>query len=177
MPLAQPRLDPLSESEQNDEQRALMAKAGAAPQLNIFRTLVRHPDLYRASMRFGAYVLGASTLEGRSRELLILRTAHLCRCTYEVYQHRRIGPLVGLAVEELDRIVIGPSAPEWSQSDRVLLQAADELHASQSMSEATHAALAKDWNEKQLMDIVFTVGHYTVISMFLNTFRVQIEKS
>jgi 4-carboxymuconolactone decarboxylase len=176
MTLAQPRLEPLSESEQSEEQRALMAKAGAPPQLNIFRTLVRHPELYRASMRFGAYVLGSSTLDGRSRELLILRTAHLCGCSYEVHQHTLMRELVGLSAEELERIATGPVAAEWSQRDRTLLQAAGELHASQSIAEATYAALANDWNEQQLMDLIFTVGHYTSVSMFLNTFGVQIEQ-
>jgi 4-carboxymuconolactone decarboxylase len=177
MRLAQPRIAPLTDTETNDEQRELLGKGGPARQLNIFRTLVRYPDLYRAFMKFGGHILGASSLDARSRELLILRAGHLSKCAYEVHQHNRIGKLAGLNDAELERIAVGPSAPEWTPRDRRLLQAADELHAHQFISDATYAALAKDWNEKQLMDLVFTVGQYTMVSMFLSTFGVQIERA
>ena len=177
MRLEEPRLQPLADAEQNEEQRELLAKGGPARQLNIFRTLVRYPELYRAFMRFGGHILGASSLDPRSRELLILRAGHLSQCAYEVHQHNRIGKMAGLSDAELERIAVGPSAPEWSPRERTLLQAADELHAHQFISDATYAALANDWNEKQLMDLVFTVGQYTMVSMFLSTFGVQIERA
>lgn len=177
MRLAQPRIAPLTDADMNDEQRELLAKGGPARQLNIFRTLARYTDLYRAFMKFGGHILGASSLDARSREILILRAGHLSKCAYEVHQHNRIGKLAGLNDAELERIAVGPSAPEWTARERTLLQAADELHAHQFISDATYAALAKDWNERQLMDLVFTVGQYTMVSMFLSTFGVQIERA
>jgi 4-carboxymuconolactone decarboxylase len=175
--IAQPRIAPLTETECNEEQRELIAKGGPMRQLNIFRTLVRHTALYRAFMKFGGHILGANTLDPRSRELLILRAGHLSKCAYEVHQHNRIGKSVGLGDAELERIAVGPSAPEWSARERTLLQAADELHGHQKISDATWAVLVKDWNEQQLMDLVFTVGQYTMVSMFLSTFGVQIERA
>ena len=40
---------------------------------------------------------------------------------------------------------------------------------------ATWRALAAVWNEQQLMDLVFAVGQYTLVSMALNSFGVQLE--
>lgn len=175
--LDQPRIAPLADAEQNEEQRELLSKGGPARQLNIFRTLVRYPELYRAFMRFGGHILGSSSIDARSREILILRAGHLSKCPYEVHQHNRIGKLAGLNDAEIERIAVGPSAPEWTAKERTLLQAADELHAHQFISDATYAALKHDWNDKQLMDVVFTVGQYTMVSMFLSTFGVQIERA
>jgi len=175
--MTQPRIAPLTEAEYSDEQRELLAKGGPMRQLNIFRTLVRHTELYRAFMRFGGHILGANTLDARSRELLILRAGHLSKCAYEVYQHNVIGKRAGLTDAELERIAVGPSAPEWNARDRMLLKATDELHAHQKISDGTWSALVPDWNEKQLMDLVFTVGQYTMVSMFLSTFGVQIERA
>jgi alkylhydroperoxidase family enzyme len=171
------RIAPLTEAELNEEQRELLSKGGRTRDLNIFRTLVRYPELYRAFMRFGGHILGGSTLDPRSREILILRAGHLSKCAYEVHQHNRIGKHAGLNAEELERIAVGPSAPEWTERERTLLQAADELHGQQRIADATWAALSKDWNDKQLMDLVFTVGQYTMVSMFLSTFGVQIEEA
>jgi alkylhydroperoxidase family enzyme len=53
------------------------------------------------------------------------------------------------------------------------VRAADELHASQMISDPTYAELTLHYNEQQLLDIVFAVGQYTLVSMALNTFRVE----
>jgi len=78
------------------EVRKLMA---ATPEnrrdLNIFKTLARHPDLMRRWMVFANHILGKSTLPVRERELLILRIGHLCRSGYEWGQHVRIAREAG----------------------------------------------------------------------------------
>ena len=52
---------------------------------------------------------------------------------------------------------------------------ADQLHRDQFITSATWTALAKTYNERQLMDAIFTVGQYTMVSMFLNSASVQLE--
>jgi hypothetical protein len=43
------------------------------------------------------------------------------------------------------------------------------------VSDATWKALGEHFDDKQRMDAVFTVGQYTQVSMFLNTFGVQLD--
>jgi hypothetical protein len=76
---------------------------------------------------------------------------------------------------EIERIADGPDAEVWDAGDRLLLAATDELISDKFIDQPTWDALAQRWNEKQLMDIVFAVGQYTLVSMALNTFGVQIE--
>jgi alkylhydroperoxidase family enzyme len=45
---------------------------------NIFSTLARHRDLFRAWLPFGGALLGGGVLPARERELLILRTGWNC---------------------------------------------------------------------------------------------------
>jgi alkylhydroperoxidase family enzyme len=172
-----PRIPPLADAEFDDAQRELIAKRGNAPILNIFRTLVRHPVLYKAFTKFGSHILGTNTIDPRKREILILRVGHLCKCPYELHQHTAIGKRVGLTDLELERIAEGPTAPGWTPLESAMLQATDELHKDQRVSDATWNALKQELNEKQLMDLVFTVGQYTMVSMALSTFGVQIEAS
>jgi alkylhydroperoxidase family enzyme len=56
------------------------------------------------------------------------------------------------------------------------LRAADELHTDAFISDATWAALSERYTTEQLMDVVFTVGQYNLVSMALNTFGVQLDK-
>jgi alkylhydroperoxidase family enzyme len=122
------------------------------------------------------YIFAESTLPPREREILILRIGWLCRSEYEFGQHTLFGKSAGLTDEEIRRIPAGPKAPGWDPFDATLLQAADELHADAFVTDATWNALAKRYNKQQLMDVVATVGQYNLISMFLNSFGVQLDE-
>ena len=75
-----PRIPPLPPEEWGDDVKPILE---AVPQgierrlgdNNIFPTFARHPDLFRAWLPFGGFLLTAGRLSGRDRELLILRTA------------------------------------------------------------------------------------------------------
>ena len=120
-------------------------------------------------------MLRKSTLEPRERELLILRIGWLCRAEYEWSAHSRIGRLAGLSEEEIERIARGPDAPGWDAFDAALLRAVDELHRDAFISDPTWAALAERYDTQQMMDVVFTVGQYNLVSMALNSFSVQLD--
>ncbi|HVU00407.1 MAG TPA: carboxymuconolactone decarboxylase family protein [Polyangiaceae bacterium] len=171
-----PRLPPLPESEWTDEVRdALGHRLGAGRALNIFTTLARHPALLKRWLVFGSHILGGSTLSPRAREMLILRTGYRCKSEYEWGQHAQIGKMCGLTDDELRRIIAGPNAPGWDPVEALLLRAADELHDDQVVSDGTWAGLREHLDEKQLLDLVFTVGQYTLVSMALNTLGVQLD--
>ena len=83
---------------------------------------------------------------------------------------------MGLTEEEIKRITEGPKAAGWDASDATLLRATDELYYDAFITDATWGALAKSYNQQQLMDLVATVGEYNLVSMLLNSFGVQLEE-
>ena len=172
MRLDKPRVVPLADDQLEPE---LRVRFGQGPILNIFRTLANHPALAKRWLVFGNHILAKSTLPAREREIVILRIGWLCRAGYEWGQHVGIGKAAGLTDEEIARIAKGPDAPGWSADDRALLRATDELHADAFVSDATWAELSKRWSTQQLMDLIFTVGQYNLVSMALNTLGVQPE--
>ena len=144
--------------------------------INITRTLANHPALAEAWLGFARYVLGDNTLPPRDRELAILRIGYLCGSEYEWGQHTRIAREVGVTDEEILRVIDGPDAADWSAADRALLRAVDELHHDSEVSDETWAELAARYDTRQLMDLVFTVGQYNLVSMALRTFRVPLDE-
>ena len=85
---AEPRLAPVPESTWTDAQRALVARFGPAGRAtNALRVYLHHPVLAENIMPFEQYISNESTLSPRHRELLILRTAWLCRSEYIWAQH------------------------------------------------------------------------------------------
>ncbi len=165
----EPRLQPLPSDQWDDETRELLSGRS----LNIFATLAHHPKLMKRWLVFGNHVLAKSTLPPRERELLILRTGWNCCAAYEWGQHVAIARGIGIADDEIARIAEGPDAAGWSESDALLLRAADELHQRQTLTDATYMALASHYDAQGLLDVVFTVGQYHLVSMALNTFGVE----
>lgn len=159
------------------EQAEVVAPMAARPVLNIFRTMLHHPEALRAFLGWGGYVLSKrNSLRPREREIVVLRTGFLCRSGYEWTQHRAIGARAGLTDAQLEAIKLGADAPGWSEADAALLRACDELHRDQFVSSPTWEALSRHFDRKQCMDVVFTVGQYTQVSMLLNTFGVQLDE-
>jgi 4-carboxymuconolactone decarboxylase len=142
---------------------------------NIFPTLAQHPELFRAWLRFGGYLLTSGRLPGRDRELLILRTAVLCRSSYEWGQHVRISLAGGIERETIDRVIDGPDADGWSAHEAALLRAADELHVDSRISDETWAALAETYDTEQLIETALVAGHYQMLAGALNSFGVELD--
>jgi 4-carboxymuconolactone decarboxylase len=137
---------------------------------NLLATLVRHPKLTRAFLRFNNHLLFSSTLPPRLRELAVLRVAHLSESEYEWRHHVRMGKEVGLTDEAIDGIQRGQASDEL---DLAVLRAVDELQDKSVISDATWAALSERLDERQLMDLVFTIGCYGALAMAINTFGVE----
>lgn len=174
MRLDEPRVAPLDDEAWSDEVREIMAPFVRQGRVfNIFRTLANHPDLMRRWLVFGNHILGKSTLAPRERELVILRIGYLCQSGYEWGQHVLIARQAGMTDAEIRSAKTGPDTPGLSELDRLLLRATDELHADAHVSDATWKGLAGLLSVQQLMDLVFTVGQYNLVSMALNSFGVQ----
>lgn len=161
----------------SEKQRALLEPMAArGPVLNVFKTIAQDGDAATAFMHWGRYILSSRNgVPVREKEIAIIRTGYLCKSGYEFTQHKRIGMEAGLTEAEVAAIKAGPTDPSWGELDRLILKATDELVIDKFVSTPTWVALGRHFSRKQLMDLVFTVGQYTQVSMFLNSFGVQLD--
>ena len=100
----------------------------------------------------------------------MLRVAHLSDCEYEWRHHVRMGQEAGLTDDVIDGIQRGEAADGL---DRAVLHAVDELEDKSNVSDATWASLSEHLDERQRMDLVFTIGCYGALAMAINTFGVE----
>jgi 4-carboxymuconolactone decarboxylase len=171
-----PRVPPLADGELSAEQEELLAALGENRRLHIFRTLVRHPRLYRRWSPFGGQLLQRGLLAERDRELVILRTAWRCACAYEWGQHVAIAGRAGLSADDIRRVARGPSAPGWSPDDAALLAAVDQLQDNHRISDETWKRLAQRLGDGELIELTMLAGHYALLAGALNSLGVQPEQ-
>lgn len=176
--LQEPRLAPLAELEWSQRQSELLSpyRRSDGTVLNVLTTIGRHPQLLENYIPFVLHVAQEQTLPARDREMLILRIGWLCQAEYEFGQHTLIGKEAGLTDGEILRITDGPGDPSWSDFDAALIRAADELHSDAMISDATWEALSERYNERQLIDVIFTVGQYNLVSWAINSLGVPLEE-
>jgi 4-carboxymuconolactone decarboxylase len=142
--------------------------------LNLFKVMMHHPELTRRWVVFAGHVLRKQTLPARERELLILRIGWLNQAEYEWAQHVEIAKRIGITEKDIERVKEGPKAA-WPAEDSALLQAVDDLYEHSVVSDATWAALAARYSTAQMMDLVFTIGQYNLVSWALNSFGVPLD--
>ncbi len=175
--LATPRVAPIEPAQWTQEQKALIA-----PQMrpdgtvfNLYKTMLNHPVLYAPRSRFGSYLQRDSLLDPVTRELAIMRTAWNMGTTYEWSHHIEYARSAGLTDAQIRSIATGPGAPSWSEKNRAVLKAADELRREAFVSDATWATLAKHYTMKERIEIVYTIGGYAMTALAINSLGVQLE--
>ena len=174
----EPRILPVSLADADPETAELLNRLSVvrgddATVLNVFGTLANHPILLRKWLVFATYALTKTTLEPRVRELVVLRVGWRCSSPYEWGQHIVVGRTVGLDNQDITRVAAGPDAEGWSDAERSAIQATDELHDRSTISDSTWAGLRKSFSEQQILDLVFLVGQYHLVSFALNACGVE----
>jgi alkylhydroperoxidase family enzyme len=182
------RIDPLPPRQWPKEMRAALAamtppeplhpapmSEGRPKALNTLGTLAHHPALAHAFFTFNGHVMRATTLTLRQREMIVLRTSALLECPYEWAQHVIQGHDAGLTDGDIARVTFGPEAPFWDPADAALLRAVDELVADAVISAGTWAELAKEFDTRQLLDLIFTVGAYQVLACMMKSFELELD--
>jgi len=149
---------------------AIAAPGRAAPA--TMAVLARQPELLSPFLGWAAALALNGVLPKRDHELLALRAAHNCGSMFEWTEHAEYARQVGFTDEEIAAIASPVGAP-WSDVADALLAAADELHASSTVSDETWARLTAHYDAPALVEIVFVVGQYTMLSMFANAAGIE----
>jgi alkylhydroperoxidase family enzyme len=175
MTLRIPPTSPEDRDERTEELMASMFRRPDGTEMNIFATLAHHPKLLKRWAAFGGTLLFGGRLPARDRELLILRAGWLCDAEYEWGQHVGIGLTAGLTEAEIERIHTEDAWDQWSDTDRALLAAVDELHANARITDETWKTLADAYDYQQLIEICMVIGQYHMVAFTLNSLGVEPE--
>ncbi|MEA2452319.1 MAG: 4-carboxymuconolactone decarboxylase [Actinomycetota bacterium] len=173
------RIPPTTGADRDERTEQLLAafRRPDGTDLNIFATLAHHPKLLKRWSAFGGTLLFGGVLPARDRELLILRTAWLCKAEYEWGQHVLIGRASGITEEEIERIPDEAISDKWGSLEHALLRAADELHERSVISDETWEVLAEGYDYQQLIEVCMVVGQYHMVAFTLNSLGVELEQT
>jgi alkylhydroperoxidase family enzyme len=174
-----PRIPPLRRADAAPEVEAmfrLMDELGNPPP-NMHLTFGRNPELYVSWLPFATHVIPASSLEHRHRQILILRCAYVWRSGYVWSQHVVMSKRFGVLVDdEISALAVDNQEGSWTPFEQALIGACDETRTHGEIADSVWAVLAEALSEVQLIDLVFTIGQYALISTALRSLRVELDE-
>jgi AhpD family alkylhydroperoxidase len=146
--------------------------------LNAFRMLSHAPPLTGPAIDLGMAVLGESTLSARLRELVILAVAAGTECEYEAVQHGPVALHFGVTPEQLAAIAERrASGAEFDAAESAAIGAAFELVSRHTLAEETLAAMRARFTDRQVVEVVTTVGYYVMLAGLMNGLGVDVDPS
>ncbi|MDO8288841.1 MAG: carboxymuconolactone decarboxylase family protein [Parvibaculum sp.] len=143
--------------------------------LLLFRTLARDPRLFRRFMAGGLLDKGNLTL--REREIVIDRTCARCGGEYEWGVHMALfATSVGFGPEEI-RATCAKEVDQscWSAREILILRLADQLHETSMIDDDLWSALASEFSDEQLLELIMLAGFYHMVSFVVNATRLPPE--
>ncbi|SMX41821.1 carboxymuconolactone decarboxylase family protein [Maliponia aquimaris] len=148
-------------------------RAGFAGALNVYRVMAHHPDLLRAWAPLREHIVNQTALGPELSEVTILRAGHRLGSSYEWDQHIDRARKRGLTDARIASIA-GP-CQDMAPRDAMIARAVDELMDSHRLSDASIAAITRDLGKPAVLDLIATVGFYSVLGYALNSFEVPLD--
>lgn len=180
-PLSPPRLPPLGPDQWDHDVRTLFTiyegpeAYEKGTKYNVLRTLAHHPRLATSFLKFNGRMLLQAKLSPRLREIAILRVAHLCNSPYEWAQHVATALPLGLNAGHIEAIRTGADDPVWSPLEAQVIRATDQLKAVGQIDDATWDALSAELSRQDLLELLFFIGTYTLLSWVFNAIGLEVE--
>jgi AhpD family alkylhydroperoxidase len=147
--------------------------------LNVYRALANAEKVFTGWMLAGRDALTSPVLPRRLRELVVLRTAHLMDCAYELGQHRDVARTAGVSGDEINAIT---SDSDWQTGhfdsiELAVLHLTTELLTTRgvaaSLFEQVHQALGSE----ATVEVLMVINRYAGLALVLNALDVDLDET
>jgi alkylhydroperoxidase family enzyme len=117
------------------------------------------------------------TVDGRTREIAIIRCAHVNASAYEINQHvPRIALAEGLTEKEWQAIAGWPEGPDrLSERDAAVVAYSDALARSPDVADDVFDRMAKHFTTEQVVELTLIISFYCMHARFIGALNIDLE--
>jgi alkylhydroperoxidase family enzyme len=171
-----PRLAPLPKDFQSPDVDTVFAaiRARGDDPSPLYRTLAHAPRMLAAWASLAWPLRHETSIDGRLRELIVLRIAQLTQTQYQWAYHVRPGLSSGLSKDQLSRL------GEWRDSDlfddheRAVLAYAEQV-ATMAVDDAAYNNLARLFSAKEIIELTLIAAFYSNVSQVLHALQIEVD--
>jgi AhpD family alkylhydroperoxidase len=162
--------------EMTDQARELTHERG---NLNVYRALANADKVFTGWMLAGRAILTSPVVPLRLRELVVLRTACLMDCPYELGQHKDVARTAGLSSDEINAIL---SESHWQEGyfngvELAVLHLTTELLTTRQVSAEVFDHVHQVLGSEATVEVLMVINRYSGLALMLNALEVDLDES
>ena len=146
--------------------------------LNIFKVFGHHPEYGTVFTDLVMAILKDGELDWLTKELLILKAVQRNDCQYCVIQHERLSVMLGMdeaKIADLDGDKYKAST-HFTEGEKALLDLTVQIGIDANrVPKELWGRLHAHWTEPQIVEAVFVITTYIMVSKFGDTLGVALE--
>jgi alkylhydroperoxidase family enzyme len=144
--------------------------------LNIYRMLLNAPPLAESWFNHSNTVRWKTSLDGRLREIVIIRMGHLTNAQYVLRQHVPALALAeGLSLAECDALADWRPSTLFSERERAVLAYADTMTRDIAVPDAVFAEVKRHFNTREIVELTVLIGTYNMNARVLQALELDLE--
>ena len=124
--------------------------------------------------QFGGALRHKPCIDRRYVELAILVTGQLWKAQYEWYAHEPMARAAGVPEEIIQSIKAGNEPGFSDEGDEAAYRFCRMLHDERRVDDPTYRATVAVFGEAGVQELINACGMYTLVSMTLNTFEIDL---
>lgn len=170
-----PLIDPDSRPELDElVERIRGARRGNV--INIYRMLFNSPPLAEAWLDYFNAVRWGTSLDGRLREIVIIRIGHVTGAAYILRQHvPKLAAAEGVSLAECEALADWRDAVQFSPRERAALAYADAMTRDIAVPDEVYAGLRRQFDDREVVELTVLVGTYNLHSRVMQALEVDLE--
>jgi alkylhydroperoxidase family enzyme len=131
--------------------------------INVYRLLLHSPPLAETWFDHNNAVRWDTGLDGRLREMVIIRIGYLARARYVVGQHvPKLALAEGLSLPECEALKAWQDSNLFSPRDRAVLAYTDAMTRDIEVPDAVFEPLREYFDDRQLVELTVLIGTYAM---------------
>jgi AhpD family alkylhydroperoxidase len=147
--------------------------------LNVYRALANAEKVFTGWMLAGRAALASSVLPIRLRELIILRTAYLMNCPYELGQHVDVARAAGVGNDEIKAITSDSNQQTgyFNALELAVLHLTTELLTTRKVAAPLFDHVHKALGSEATIEILMVINRWTGLALMLNALDVELDEN
>jgi alkylhydroperoxidase family enzyme len=138
--------------------------------------LLNSPALAESWFNHSNAVRWKTALDGRLREIVIIRMGHLTHAQYVLRQHVPALALAdGLSLAECDALADWQRSGYFSARERAALAYADVMTRDIVVPDEVFAEVARHFDSRQIVELTVLIGTYNMNARVLQTLELDLE--
>jgi alkylhydroperoxidase family enzyme len=131
--------------------------------INVYKLLLHSPALAESWFQHNNAVRWKTALDGRLREMVIIRIGYVLRVPYIVRQHvPNLAIPEGLTREDCDELRDWEASSRFDARDRAVLAYADSMTRDIDVPDEIFENLKPHFDERQIVELTILIGTYNM---------------